>query len=73
MTTIETIKAYTDNDVWNIACGCTKCIGIEWIEAPVDQFANLLDAWKVDIRDTKAFNKFTHNMLQAKRLGTIRV
>jgi hypothetical protein len=68
MTTIELIKSYTDNDVWKIACACNKCIGIDWIEAPVEQFAKLLDAWKVDIRDTKAFNKFSHNMLQATKI-----
>lgn len=65
MTTIETIKAYTDNDVWNIACGCTKCVGIKWIQTPVGNLANLLDANEVDIRDTKAFTKFCHKLLQA--------
>jgi hypothetical protein len=73
MTTIELIKSYTDNDVWTIDCGCNKCIGIDSIRMRVETFAALLDFYEVDIRNAKSFNKFTHNVHQAKRLGTIRV
>ncbi len=69
MTTIEeTVKQIVDfigHDYWTVACGCKKCIGVEWVKMPVREFVEIVHREGVDISNSRAVGRVHHNILQA--------
>jgi hypothetical protein len=64
MTTIEIIKAYTDNQTWNVVCNCKACATKGWLKVSIVDMAKAVDQAGIDFTDHRQLGKLNHKLIQ---------
>lgn len=64
MTTIEIIKAYTDNQTWNVVCNCKACATKGWLKVSIADMAKAVDQAGIDFTDHRQLGKLNHKLIQ---------
>ena len=67
MNTLDIIKAYTDNDTWNVACTCKSCAPKGWLKVSIEDMAKAVDEAGINFTDYKQLRHLSHNLIQANK------
>ena len=64
MNTLDIIKAYTDNDTWNVVCNCKSCAPKGWLKVSIEDMAKAVDENGVNFTDYRQLRTLNHKLIQ---------